>query len=203
MSTIVDYASLQTAVGNWLHRTDLVALIPDFIGIAEGTLSSDLDTRAMQTRATLTANSGNAYITLPTDMLEMERLLLMTDPIGVLRYETPDQLTTDYSSASIVGKPTVFTVIGPQLQLAATPDTNYSLELTYSQRLPSLSASNTTNWLLTGFPNAYLWAALCAAQPFIINDERLPMFKNLYKEAIDAINSIDWFSGSSMRVRAR
>jgi hypothetical protein len=203
MTSIVDYASLQTSLANWLHRADLTAMIPDFIGIAEGTLSADLDARPMDIRTNLTATAGNAYVTLPSDMLEMKRLILVTDPIYVLRYETPDQLSTDYPSLSIVGKPTVFTVIGSQIQLAATPDTNYTLELTCRQRVPSLTSTNTTNWVITNFPNAYLWAALCAAQPFIQNDARLPLFKQMYSEAIAAINSIDWYSGSSMRVRAR
>lgn len=203
MTSIVDYASLQTSVANWLHRSDLTALIPDFIGIAEGTLSADLDARPMDVRTNLTLTAGNAYVTLPSDMLEMTRLTLQTDPIYVLRYETPDELSTSYPSLSIVGKPTIFTVIGAQAQFGPTPDTAYTAELTYRQRLPSLSVANPTNWLITNFPNAYLWAALCAAQPFIENDERIALFKALYKEAIDAINSIDWYSGSTMRVRAR
>jgi len=202
MSAITDYASLQAAIINWLHRADLATVAPDFISLAEGRLSADLDTRAMEVRTNLTATSGNAYVTLPTDMLEMKRLILVTDPIYTLRYEAPDQLTTDYPNSQ-VGKPTIFAVIGAQIQLAPIPDTAYTLELTYQQRIPSLSATNTTNWLLTAFPNCYLWAALCEAQPFIMNDARIPVFQAKYQEAIENINSIDWYSGSTMRVRVK
>ncbi|MFZ6653792.1 phage adaptor protein [Undibacterium sp. TJN19] len=202
MSAITDYASLQTAVINWLHRSDLAAFVPDFIALAEGKMSSDIVARPMDVRTTLTTSTGNAYVTLPGDMLEMNRLILMTDPVYTLRYESPDQLSIDYPTA-LTGKPSAFAVIGSQLQLAPIPDTAYTLELTYQQRIPALSSTNTTNWLLTAFPNVYLYAALCAAQPFIMNDARIPTFERLYMQGIEAINSIDWYSGSTMRVRAR
>ncbi len=202
MSAITDYASLQTAVSSWLHRTDLTAFVPDFISLAEGKMSADISARPMDVRTNLTATISNAYVTLPSDMLEMRRLLLVTDPVYVLRYAAPDEITAEFPTAQ-VGKPTTFTVIGSQIQLAPIPDTAYSIELTYKQKIPSLSGTNTSNWLLAAFPNVYLYAALCAAQPFIMNDARIPTFEKLYLNSVDAINSIDWYSGSTMCVRAK
>lgn len=199
---ISDYAGLQASVAAWLHRSDLTAIIPDFIALAEAKMASDIDARPMDIQVTLTATAGNQLVALPSDMLEMRRLLLVTDPLIVLKYATPDQISSDYS-VSLAGRPAVFAVLGANLQLAPVPDSDYSLSLDYKQRIPALSNSNTTNWLLTAFPNAYLYCALCAAQPYIINDERLPMFQALYREAVDGINAIDWYSGSTMRVRAR
>jgi hypothetical protein len=202
MSTITNYDTLQTAVSNWLHRQDLAVLVPDFIALAENEMSSDIVARSMEARATLAVTAGNAYVTLPSDVLEFRRLLLVTDPASVLRYESPDQISADYPTA-IVGKPTLYTVIGSTAQLAPIPDANYSLELTYRQSIPSLSVSNPTNWLLINSPNVYLYGALCAAQPYIMDDNRIGLFKNLYAEAVSKINSIDWCSATTMRVRAR
>lgn len=199
---ITDYASLQASVASWLHRGDLTTMIPDFIALAESRLSCDLDARSMESRTTLSTTAGNAYLSLPSDMLEMRRLVLQTEPAIVLKYATPDQISADYPM-SISGRPSVFAVIGGQAQLAPVPDSSYSIELTYKQRLPALSETNASNWLLTNWPNAYLYGALCAAQPYIANDSRLPTFLALYKEAVDGINGIDWYSGSTMRVRAR
>lgn len=199
---ITDYASLQASVATWLHRADLTAIIPDFIALAEAKMASDIDARPMDISVTLACTAGNPLVALPSDMLEMRRLLLATDPSIVLKYATPDQIASDYP-LSLASRPSVFAVLGANLQLAPIPDSDYTLNLDYKQRIPALSVSNTTNWLLTAFPNAYLYGALCAAQPYIINDERLPMFQALYREAVDGINAIDWYSGSTMRVRAR
>lgn len=199
---ITDYASLQASVANWLHRTDLTDVIPDFIALAESKMASDIDARPMDIQVTLACTAGNPLVALPADMLEMRRLLLVTDPSIVLKYATPDQISSDYP-LSLASRPSVFAVLGANLQLAPIPDSDYTLSLDYKQRIPALSGSNTTNWLLTAFPNAYLYGALCAAQPFIVNDERLMTFQALYKEAVAGINTIDWYSGSTMRVRAR
>ena len=200
--SITTYAELQTSVANWLHRSDLTALIPDFITIAESRLSADLNSRSMDAQSTLTTTIGNAYVTLPTDMVEMRRLVVQSDPNYTLRYVSPDEIAADYPTAQ-TGKPVVFTVIGSQIQLAPIPDSAYSLELTYKQKIPSLSNTSTTNWLLTSWPDAYLYATLCAAQPYIMNDERVKTFNALYQTSVVGINSIDWYSGSTLRVKAK
>lgn len=199
---ITDYTSLQSSVANWLHRSDLTAQIPDLIALAEAKLSSDLSARAMETRTSLSVSAGNAYVNLPSDMLEMARLTLQTNPVITLKYASADELSADFPF-NVSGRPSVFAVIGGQLQLAPVPDANYNLELVYQQRIPALSNSNPSNWLLSNWPNAYLYGTLTAAQPYIANDARLTTFQALYREAVDGINGIDWYSGSTMRVRAR
>lgn len=154
MSAITDYASLQTAVSSWLHRTDLSPFTADFIALAEAKMSSDIVARPMDIRSNLLTTVGNAYVNLPLDMLEMRRLILGSDPVTVLRYASPDQLSADHAGAA-TGKPLAFSVIGQQLQLAPVPDAAYQLELTYQRRIPALSTINTTNWLLAAFPNVY------------------------------------------------
>lgn len=198
---ITDYASLQASVANWLHRADLAAMIPDFIALAEARLSSDLSSRKMDARVTLAAPAGAAYVELPDDMLEMARLTLQADPLVPLSYASADELTTDYP-LNAVGRPAVFAVIGTQIQLAPIPDADYTLELVYQQRIPALSDSRPTNWLLETWPHAYLYAALCAAQPFIVNDARLPTFQALYADAVSGINGVNWYSGTTLRMRA-
>lgn len=200
--SISTYTDLQTSVANWLHRSDLNALIPDFIALAEAKLSGDLQARSMEVRTTLTTTAGNAYVTLPTDMLEMHRLTVKSDPVYVLSYRSPDELQQDYPY-STTGKPAVFAILGGEMQLAPIPDSAYTLELVYKQKIPALSNSNTSNWLLAQWPNAYLYGALCAAQPYIANDQRLPTFQALYQEAVDGINGIDWYSGTTMKVRTK
>jgi hypothetical protein len=198
---IVDYQSLQASVANWLHRTDLAAMVPDFISMAEARLSADLNARPMDTASTLTLTAGSSYVLLPPDMLEMRRFVLQTSPLQAMKYITPDQMAVQYPSGT-TGRPYAFTVIGANAQFGPTPDQNYTAELVYRQRIPALSSTNTSNWLLQNFPNAYLFAALLEAQPFIQNDERIPVFQQKYQEAIDGINSIDWYSGSTMVVTA-
>lgn len=201
--SIATYADLKTSVANYLNRSDLAAIIPDLITLAENQLNADLKARDMEAQANLTTTSGNAYVTLPNDLLEMHRLqVTSTNPMVVMRYASADELATEYPTTT-VGIPAVFAVIGQQIQVAPIPDGAYTLQVTYQQKIPSLSDSNTSNWLLSQWPNAYLYGALCAAQPYLMNDERLPVFQALYKQAVDGINNINWYSGSTLRVKAK
>ena len=198
--TISTFATLKTSLADWMHRSDLTAVIPDFITLAEEKLNSDLMSRSMDAISTVSTVAGTATISMPSDLVELRRLQVVGDPNQVLSYRSPDEISQDYPSAR-QGKPVVFTVIGSTFELAPIPDGVYSISITYKQRIPALSDSNTTNWVLTSWPAAYLFGSLCAAQPYIIGDARIPMFQAMYKEAVNGINSVDWYSGTTMKVR--
>lgn len=205
---LATYSDLLASVASWLHRTDMAALIPDFIVLAESRMNGDLASRSMEVRTTLTCMPGPTLaarlVPLPSDMLEMRRLSVVdTDPAVVLEYKSPDQLMVDNRYILAAAKPACFTVIGSNIELSPPPDSAYPLELIYQQRLPALSFGNPTNWLLTAFPDAYLFGTLLAACPFTQDDERIAVYERRYQAAVDTINSIDWYSGSTMRVRAR
>jgi len=199
--SMTNYTELQTAVANWLHRSDLTAQIPDFITMAEENLSADISSRSMDVKTSLATVAGTSTVALPTDMVEMRRLQIVSSYNVVLKYLSPDELSADYN-ANLQAIPQVFTVTGGNIELAPIPDAVYNLELTYKQRIPPL-ASNSTNWLLTAWPSAYLYGSILAAQPYIQNDTRLPVIKSLYDEAVRNINMVDWYSGSTMRVKVR
>ena len=196
------YDQLKTSVADWLHRSDLSAIIPDLITIAEMRMNADVTARDMETTATLYTAAGTKTVAMPTDVVESRRLVITsTDPKRLLDYISPEKLTQayPYSTQTI---PEVYAVIGSNFELGPVPDAVYTLEYTYRQRIPALSASNTTNWLLTKWPNAYLYATLCASAPYLGQDQRVAVWESQYQEAIKDINSVDWYSGSGMAVRA-
>lgn len=54
---ISDYASLQTAIADWLARADLTDQIPTFITLAEARLNRDLRLASMQVTRSGTADA--------------------------------------------------------------------------------------------------------------------------------------------------
>lgn len=198
------YAQLQTSIADWLHRSDLVSVIPDFIALAETKLNADIDSRGQEVRTSLTANIIDNRVALPTDMLEMRRLTITsTTPYRVLEYKSPEQLYADNNYVTTSMEPDSFAVIGSNIELNCIPDAAYTLELIYRQKLTALSNSSTTNWLLTGYPNAYLFGSLIQSAPWTGDETRLLVWQKMYQDSIDTVNSIDWYSGSGLRVRSR
>jgi len=68
--SITTYAELQTAVGAWLHRSDLTGIIPDLITLGEKRIFRKARCRVMESALTGTIASG--VIAVPSDYLEIK-----------------------------------------------------------------------------------------------------------------------------------
>lgn len=208
---ISTYSELQAAIASWINRTDLTDRIPEFIVLCEQMLAGDpqpLDStimpgvrcRAMYKR--VTADVATQYIDAPTDMLEMRNIQLNTTTTKRPTYHSPEQLDALYDSDEI-GEPSAFTVIGDEIQLAPIPDTTYTAEIGYYARFPALESAS-TNWLLTNHPGIYLYGSLIHAEPFMLNDERLMTWANMYRSLVAALNAQEkaaTHSGSALTMR--
>ena len=201
---LATYSDLQTSIANWLKRTDLTAIIPDFISLAEARIARDLRLRAQVTATTLTTVAGTQAVTLPSNFLDAENITLSSvTPAASLSVVTPEILDRRYPSNYGNGQPTIYCVIGSQLLLGPTPDGVYSISLDYYQRFAALSATP-TNWLLTNHPNIYLFAALAEGAPYLMEDERSQLWEAKYRGDVAVLQQTDDAavrSGSAMRVR--
>ena len=202
-----NYTELKAAIADWLDRTDLTDRIPDFIALAEARLNRELRIRPMEVRSTMTTTADKRYFNLPGGYVQMRNIQLNTNPITPLEYITPEMLDRLYGSDTS-GKPKAYTLIGDEIQLAPIPDSTYTLEMAFYEKFTPLgdgtSGTVTSNWLTNNAPDVLLYGALIEAEPFIKNDERMPLWLNAYKEAINKIqhaDARDRHSGSQMRVR--
>lgn len=75
--------------------------------------------------------------------------------------------------------------------VAPTPDAAYPFEVLVYQLLPLLDDSNQTNWLTEYAPQVLLYASLLEATPFLKNDERIPVWQQMYDRSAQALNGED------------
>jgi hypothetical protein len=203
---ITSYSTLQTTVGDWLNRSDLTTVIPDFITLAEAQFNRTLRHRKMVERATATLDTE--YSAMPADWLESIRYQINTNPITVMEFVSPDQAAMLKGAYSTSGKPIFYSQIGQQFQVIPAPDSGsaYTGELTYYASIPALSAGNTSNWLLVDSPDIYLYGALLQSAPYLQDDQRLNIWAAIYQRLIDDLKVSDERSRmatSSLRMRAR
>ncbi len=194
------YSDLKTTIASYLARSDLTAMIPTFIQLAELRLRRELRTRQMLVVATANTTGGDSTVGLPTDFLEMRDIHVNTNPITTLSYSAPNSFYNSYR-ATESGKPTDYTVLATELQLSPIPDTAYQLQMLYYAQPYFLSDTNTGNVFLTNFPDALLYAALGEAEPYLMNDARLQTWASLYDRAISSITIADQsseYSGQPM-----
>jgi hypothetical protein len=201
------FSGLKTSVADWLDRTDLTTNIPDFITLAESRISRDLRIRAMEVRSTATTTTDNRYINLPSGYLQMRNIQLNTNPITPLEFISLEMLDRLYGGSS-TGKPTAYSIVGDEIQLAPIPDSGYTIEMAYYKKFTPLgdgtSGTITTHWLTENAPDVLLYATLLEAEPFLQNDERIKVWLGAYNQSISKLQQADdkdRHSGSTMRVR--
>jgi hypothetical protein len=158
---ITTYTELQTAIADYLARSDLNSRIPDFIALAEARMNRFLRARDMETSATVTMTSGSGP--LPGNYLEWIEVThdgSTHDP--VLRYVEPDSEEWRFRYRPN-GDPTMFTILAGDLRIK--PVVSGNCNLVYYRTIQPLS-SNATNWLLTRAPDLYVNYALAEAYIF-------------------------------------
>jgi hypothetical protein len=193
---LATYNDLKTSIGDWLNRSDLTSVIPDFISLAEAQIERTLRTRQMIVRAN--ASFSAEYGAVPADFLETKSLKLTStnpqQPLSFLSIDSMDAQATQYTAS---GRPKFFTVVGGQFRLVPTPDTTYTTELTYYAKLTKLSVSVSSNWLLASSPDAYLYGSLLQAAPYLQDDARIQTWATLYERALNDLRTADDRSASS------
>lgn len=200
------YTNLKASIGDWLMRSDLTAVIPDLIALAEEEHNLKLRTREMLVRAVTIPAADEPYENLPGDFRELKAIQFNSDPVVVPKYVTPAWIRAyRRNSATESGIPRFYTIEGSQLLFERTP-ADVELEILYYQTIPALSDGNPTNWLLTAHPSVYLYGALTQSAPYLKDDERIATWDALYQRALAAIQTADQASevnGPPIVVRAR
>lgn len=186
--TITTYAELQSAVADFLNRDDLTSAIPTFIKLAESRIDRELRHWRMETRST--AELDTQYSAIPADFLQPIRLQITDAPTSdVAPISTAQMLQLRGDRNDRVGRPTNYALTAGGIELYPTPDLTYNASLVYYARVPALSASNTTNWLLTEAPDVYLYGALVHSAPYLKDDARIQIWEALLAQGINNLNT--------------
>jgi hypothetical protein len=184
------YSDLQTSIANYLARSDLTSIIPDFITLAENRLRRELRIRQMLKSVTTATVANDATVELPSDFLEIRDFVVMTNPIQPLSYSSPSSLSND-PRTSEVGVPKSYTILASEFQVAPAPDGIYTLKMLYFAAPAYLSVSNTSNVFLNVAPDGLLYGALVEAEPYLMNDARINTWGSMYDRAITSLIKSD------------
>lgn len=183
LAGIGTYDDLVAAVDGWLDRDDLSELVPSFVSLAESRLNRLLRVPAMETRATITAT--DEAVDLPSDLLRIRSVYVSGTPNRALNPVSIDALPSTYSGAA--GIPQSYAISGSTIYLAPPPASDTDLVITYWEKIPALGNVTQTNWLITRHPDVYFYGTLLAAEAYLANDNRLPIWTAAFENAIAEI----------------
>jgi hypothetical protein len=190
-AAVMTYDSLVNDISTYLERTDTATLekIPQFIMLAEQIIAADIKFLGNLNVVQSSMVANEDVLDKPARWRKTVSMNITVDgkrqPVLLRDYEYlreywPDPTQTDtplyYSDYDYT-----------HWLVAPTPDTNYTFEVLYYQRVPPLSSANQTNWFTEYAPQAMLYGSLLQAMPFLKNDERVQLWQAMYQQAIEML----------------
>lgn len=202
MATITNYSGLLQAISDWVNTPEIEQFADQMVQFVETDLNTRLRTREMIVRATTT--NDDEYVRLPIDFLEAINLQIVGGK-SPLRYVTLDQADTikhekSYSDVAF------YSLMNGAIELVPAPANDVEIEMVYYGKIPALTLSAETNWLLTKAPDVYLYGALTHAAPFMKNDARVATFGQVYLARVQSLldeSQTTLHSGSPLVARTR
>lgn len=187
MAVITSYATLQTEIAATLARDDLTTYIPQFIQFAENKLYRTLNLRNEETALSVNVSSGVAAV--PSDFKALKFAYYDGNAAQVLQWVELDELYRDYpnrssgasSSPAVISREGSNFVFGP-----VAADGTAALKGIYYAKQDPLRTTD-PSWYVTNAPEVLLYGSLLEAEAFIMNDPRLLVWREFYRDAVETL----------------
>lgn len=182
MAIVTSYSTLVTAVGDYLARSDLSTFIPNFIQNFEEDFLRDPENWAPWMESALSVNIASGVAAVPTSYLGLRIAYFTGQP--QLKRISLEQLYARYPrGVSHTGSPSYIARNGSNFEFGSVPSDGTTLLGTYYAK-PTVLRSYTTggadaaaHFLIVNAPDICLYGSLLAAEPFLKNDARVPLWK--------------------------
>jgi hypothetical protein len=203
--SLANYSDLQGAISDWVARGDVLEpRLPDFIALTESRIQQELDVTDSEATETITPVADQASYPLPSDYKTMRSVQVDGTPMPhPLAYRTPTQFTAENTQS---GETDIYTIKGLNIIIGPTPGGNSPVfYLDYIARFVPLSDNNTTNWILTNFPDVYLFGSLAEASAYDRNVQAEQKWWGRFTSAIASVRLYlegQRFGGSPLEIRS-
>lgn len=193
------YGALKASIADWMHRSNLTGVIPDFVALTEAKMRRVLQARFQDISGTITTVAGTDSAALPSDLLRLRAAVVPNYSPG-LTYVTPAEYQSMFETIGS-GAPRYYTIIGYTIKFGPVPDAAYVIKCVYEQEIPALTMDSDFNSLLTKWPDTYLFGALSKAAEYSRNWDLHDRFEQNFMTALAEVNLLDWQTPGSMRMR--
>lgn len=183
--SITTYGELKSAIGDFLNRDDLTAVIPTFISLGEARIARDLNHWKQEKR--VTTDIDERYEDLPTDWISIIQVQ-HTDG-GVISSSSSSEMASKRAQSSTAAKPRYWRLTANEMEFYPIPDATYNITMLYRARIPALTDADPSNWLLTYSPDVILYAALMQSAPYLADDARVAVWGSMYQSGVEALNN--------------
>lgn len=204
MAVISSYSTLLTEVATWLARSNLTSAIPGFVQNWEEKFLRQPKNFGPWMETTLSvAISTTAAV--PSDYRALKIAYLDGQSNRPLIASSLEQVLMAYPRASGAGQPKWIARDGANFVFGPVPSGSYTLNGTYYAKptlLRNFAADAAAHFLIVNAPDLLLYGALLEAQPYLMNDKRLPVWQGFHDKALmdyRDLMRVQGMSGGSMQ----
>lgn len=156
------YTELKALLASYMARNDTGSLVDSWILMAESKFNRELRTPFQE--ETAYSDMDNEYIAVPTNMLSV-RAMVRDDDGKLMRFYRPidyrniiDDDPWELSSANDESIEPIWTAEDMQFRVYPYPTSSDTLRvrILFFAKIPALSSTNETNWLLDSHPDVYV-----------------------------------------------
>lgn len=198
MAYVLTYPNLVQAIETYVQRLDtsFVSQIPLFIMLGQRRVARELKILGNKVFIEDTLSIGTPFLTKPMDWLNSSDFYIGT---GTL-FETSvplEQVSYGYCqiywpNANNLGQPRfIADYTFNAWYLAPTPQLAYPYRFSYYQIPTLIDDTDQVNWLTENAPDVLLYACLLETASYLHDDERVPIWKEYYALAKDALTQED------------
>lgn len=190
---LTTYAELQTEIAGWLDRADLTSQIPTFIRLFEAQAERKLRLRQMLVSNEQGTIPTTGLIVLPDNFLALHNLSVLdsNDNPSPVTYAAKHQVDQRRTDLVTTGTPKVYTLNKNYIEVAPKPNGTFTYEISYWEKIPKLSSTVTSNWLLSDHPDLYLFGSLMQAEPYLKHDERIEVWGTALNSLLEDLTLAD------------
>jgi len=190
MSVIMTYDSLVLNIQQYMERddADFIAQIPNLIALAESSIAAELKTYLQLIVVETNLATNQTILNKPARWRKTVSMKINGEPI-LLRSQ---DYVSQYLAESTNGQPLYYADYDySNWNFAPKPDQNYPVEIIYFAEIQPLDANNQQNLWTQIAPQAMLYGALLQAQGYLKALDKLPVWKQYYTDALDALKKED------------
>jgi len=191
----MNWGQIKAAVAAYTHRTDLDAMMPTFLALAEQRIYYGESNSPKVRCAAMRQSASMANGTRPAGFLEAVKIAESGSPDRPLEYRPLDKMPHERRAFSWDGA-----------TLVLSDDQAFPVDLTYYVRLATPTLDADENWLMANAPSIYLASMLVEVHRWAADDASAAREASNYASAVGALVSQEQsaaISGSALRIRAR
>lgn len=186
----MSYNSLVQMVIDYMERddADFVAQIPNLIALAESSIAAELKTYLQLIVVETNLSENQTVLDKPARWRKTVSMKINGKPV-LLRSQ---DYIAQYLSEADNDIPKYYADYDwSHWNFAPAPDTSYPVEIIYFAEVQPLDETNQQNMWTAVAPQAMLYGTLLQAQGYLKALDKLPIWKQYYTDAIQALKSED------------